>query len=220
MLAESEYGYSVAIDGDVAVVGARNNAFGAGAAFAWRRNTANDEWEYEGRLLSTGGSGTDTCGYSVAVDSSGQDWIAVGCPGRSDVAIGAGAVAMFRYNSSSGLWDEQNSLTGNAAEGDKLGRAVAMDGDWLVAGAEGANDDAGVASVFKHDGTGTWESVQQLVALNKYGSDDAHASDNFGASVALIGDRVVCGATGYDADGESNTGAAYVFCPQRRHLGD
>ncbi len=211
VLGYSEYGYSVAIDGDVAVVGARNNAFGAGAAFAWRRNTANDEWEYGGRLLSAGGSGGDTCGYSVAVDSSSQDWIAVGCPGRSDVALGAGAVAMFWYNSSSEMWDEQESLTADAAEGDKLGRAIAMDGDWLVVGAEGTNGSAGAAAVFKYDGAGTWTNVQKLVALNEGGSSDAHDNDKFGHSVALRGDRIVCGAYYYDADGVSNVGAAYVF---------
>ncbi len=213
VLPGAEYGYSAAIDGDVAVVGARyHGSYAEGAAFVWRRSPANAEWEYEGILWPADRAAYDNCGYSVAVDTSSEEWIALGCPGRTDVALAAGVVATFKYDGSSGEWAEQGILTANdGSEGDKLGRAIAMDGDWLVAGAEGTDDSAGAAFLFKYDGAGTWTNVRKLVALNEDGSSDAHDYDRFGGSVALRGDRTACGAYYYDADDVPNTGVAYVY---------
>lgn len=83
---------------------------------------------------------------------------------------------------------------------DNLGFNVAIDGDYIVAGAHGMKTQSGAAYIFDKDGT-------ELVKLTP--SDPAeHAY--FGKSVAISGKHVVVGAYG-KKDRGMMTGAAYIF---------
>ena len=65
----SEYGLSVGIDGDVAVVGSRGAVDGRGAAFVYHRNAGGpDRWGLVSVLLASDGEGGDSLGNSVAID--------------------------------------------------------------------------------------------------------------------------------------------------------
>lgn len=86
--------------------------------------------------------------------------------------------------------------------GSRFGSAIAADQDLLVVGAPGPADDSasGRAYVFRRTGT-TWTEKSVLTAPSPTNGD------NFGASVALRGDRIVVGAP----RSGSVAGSAYVF---------
>ena len=90
-------------------------------------------------------------------------------------------------------------IASDAAEGDRFGGAVALDGDTVVIGAwhhdQAGGPNAGSAYIFVRSG-GVWTQEAELTA------SDAPAHDYFGWSVAIEGDTAVVGTLG---DG------AYVF---------
>ena len=104
-------------------------------------------------------------------------------------------------------WNEQAKLTaGDAATGDRFGRAVAVSGDTAVIGAYWDDDggtESGSAYVFTRSG-GVWSQQAKLTA------SDPGAFDWFGISVAVSGDTAVIGAR-WDNDGGIDSGSAYVF---------
>ena len=86
------------------------------------------------------------------------------------------------------------------ASGALFGIAVASSADRVLVGASGENGSRGAAYVFTRSGM-TWTPEARLVAPARA------ASDAFGRSVALDGDRALVGAPGENGA----RGAAYVF---------
>ena len=94
----------------------------------------------------------------------------------------------------------------DAAADDHFGWSVSVDGDNVVVGAYGNDDngtDSGSVYLFTKP-SGGWVDATETVKLT---APDGAADDNFGDSVAAGGGRVIVGAPG----DESDTGAAYVF---------
>jgi hypothetical protein len=118
-----------------------------------------------------------------------------------DADVGAGYV--LARDPADGTWGVTDTLTASdGAANDRFGRGVAMDGDTLLIGADGANLDAGAAYVFDRDPVaGTWGETQKLSA------SDGASNDAFGAAVALDGDTALIGAPPAGA----GAGAVYVF---------
>ena len=69
-------------------------------------------------------------GVGVAIDG---DWIVVGAPRDDLFAQNSGAVYVFRRDGTD--WVEHAKLKGLWIQGDNMGYSVAIDGDWIVAGA-------------------------------------------------------------------------------------
>lgn len=92
--------------------------------------------------------------------------------------------------------------------GDRLGLAVAMDGDTAVVGAYFDDHlggmDAGAAYVFVREG-GVWTQSAKLTAA------DAAANDQFGWTVAVSGETIMVGAPRANHLAGVDAGAAYVF---------
>jgi hypothetical protein len=105
---------------------------------------------------------------------------------------------------------QRAKLTANDfAESDYFGTSVSIDGDTMVIGAYGDDDD-GSAYVFTRNTAGDlasgWTQIAKLTAT------DGAVNDEFGNSVSIDGDTVVIGAR-YDNDPVEgyDTGSAYVF---------
>jgi hypothetical protein len=97
-------------------------------------------------------------------------------------------------------WHEQAALNSPPGLADNLGEAVALSGGTMVAGANGANDDAGAAFIYARSGE-RWHL--QAVLPDPVGAPN----DGFGTSVALSGATALIGAPGVrDYDG-----TAYVY---------
>lgn len=201
------FGISVAIDGDRALIGALYGgdeaASNAGAAYVFERGGAG--WTQTGKLIASDPGVLDGFGWSVALDG---DSALLGA--RFDnVAGGADAGSAYVFAQSGGDWVEAAKLTATGPQaGDQFGSFVALRGDRAVVGNPlrdtpgGIN--AGTAVVFEHSG-GLWSEVAVLAA------SDAGAGDEFGHTVALDGDVVVVGASQADTAAGVDTGAAYVF---------
>ncbi|MEZ4702377.1 MAG: choice-of-anchor D domain-containing protein [Rhodothermales bacterium] len=201
--AGDQFGVSVAIDGDVAVVGARrddneNGPF-AGAAYVYLRGA--NGWEEEARLVAPEGAFDDR--FGSAVDVSG-DRVVVGAPGFDQQR---GAAYVFRRGS--GGWAFEGRLEAvDGQEGDAFGEAVAIDGDYVVVGAD-AHDtdglvDAGAAYIFSY--TGSLWAYQATLAATTPGSDDG-----FGGSVSISGSSALVGSPREAVQERDEAGAAYLF---------
>ena len=210
--ASDSFGVSVAVGGDIVVVGASlEDAEGtdAGAAYVFRRNEGGaDDWGQLTKLSASDAQNLDFFGVSVAVS---DDTAVVGAPGEDTGGTNAGAVYVFqRDEGGADSWGEVTKLAASDAQaGDVFGVSVAGSGDTTVVGALGEDDggtNAGAAYVFHRNegGADNWGQVTKLSA------SDAEASDSFGVSVAVGGDIVVVGASLEDAEG-TDAGAAYVF---------
>ncbi len=199
------FGVSVAVSGNVVVVGAYNagNSFGFGnghgAAYSFRFNGVT--WEEESKLLSLDVATGDEFGGAVAVF---EDVAVVGASHDGDNGVVSGSAYMFRF--SGGTWvQEQKLLPLGGAPRDRFGHSVALSGDTVVVGASG-NDDMGSgfgsAYVYGFDGT-TWVVNAQL------GGSGSVDNGQFGYSVAVSGDMVVVGAFGEPTG--MGPGRAYAF---------
>jgi hypothetical protein len=224
------FGASVAIDGDLAVVGAPgessadpvidgdqtdNAAPGAGAVYVFSRSGAT--WTQQAYLKADNAGAGDNLGASVAI--SGATAIA-GAPLEDGAANGAASAgAAYVFFDGGGGWEQQATLrASNAESGDLFGGAVSIDGDRAAVGAvaeASAGALSGAAYVFSRSGQ-SWIEDAFVVASN------TTAGDNFGAAVAISGDTLAVGALAEDSqatgvggdqsdDTINNSGAVYVF---------
>jgi hypothetical protein len=223
--ADDQFGYSVAISGGLAIVGAPYEDGGpadpvvdAGAAYIFRRDEGGaSNWGEVEKLAAPAPRASDEFGYSVAISG---DIAIVGSPSEDGIGGGypnAGAAYVYQYLSGSGWFYVKTIRPGNAQAGDFFGVSVAISGDLAIVGAYGEDGgagsgkpNAGAAYVFgRHVGAANgWGEVEQLVAL------DSQSSDYFGYSVAISGSTAVVGAYGEDGgvgDPNYGSGAAYVF---------
>jgi hypothetical protein len=220
--AGDEFGHSVAISGDYAIVGAKyenggagNPILSSGAAYIFHR-TGDNTWDSGVKLMAPDAQANDIFGYSVAI--SGDDAI-VGAyhedGGAGDPRTNAGAAYIF-HRTGNNTWDSGVKLMAPDAQAlDEFGYSVAISGDYAIVGAQyedgGAGDprtNAGAAYLFHRTGNNTWDGGVKLVV------SDVQAYDWFGLSVAISGDYAIVGAYGdEDGAGDQRTGpgAAYIF---------
>ena len=196
--ANDEFGISVAVHGDIAVIGARQDDTRNGSAYVFTR--VSGVWSQEAKLIASDGAANDEFGISVAVDG---DTILVGAH-QNDSNKGAAYV----FTKVSGVWKHVAKLTADdGAANDEFGISVAVDGDTIVVGAhqdDDKDDLSGSAYVFTRDSAGGWRQREKLTA------SDGEAGDRYGYSVGVSGDTVVVGAYSDDSN-EANTGAAYFL---------
>jgi hypothetical protein len=197
------FGHAVAVSGDRIVVGAPGDLVGnlpAGAAYVFHRQGSS--WRQEARLTARDAEARDLFGAAVAVSG---DLVAVGAPADDDQGSMTGAAYVFRHQG--GSWrQEAKLLAEDAAALGEFGKAIALDGETVVAGAEGAGDVgkfAGAAYVFGRQGSG-WRQEAKLLAA------DRKPADRFGNAVAVHRDTITVGAHFADVAGEGS-GTAYVF---------
>ena len=203
--AYDNFGNSVSISGDTAMVGAPRDdtsaGLDAGSAHVFVRSGTT--WTEQQKLVASDGSMVDNFGMSVSLAT---DTAVVGAD-SDDTPAGEDAGSAYVFVRSGAAWTEQQRLlAADGAAGDHLGQAVAVSADTLVLGAWGCDTasgpDAGCAYVYTRSGS-TWTEDQKLMA------SDGAISDNFGHSVSISGDTVMAGAD--QAPGGKAVGAAYVF---------
>lgn len=205
----SEFGHSIALSGDRAVIGApddHGNGPLSGAAYVFRVDPASGTWIEEAKLLASDGESTDHFGTSVAIHG---DIVVGGAPRTNDNGRDSGSAYVFRYDAGSGVWTEEAKLLpSNGSAYDYFGYSVALFDETILIGVSGDDDagnDSGSAHVYRYDaGSGTWKEEAKLLA------SDGAAGDFFGESVSLSGDLVAIGACQDDDNGD-DSGSVYVF---------
>jgi hypothetical protein len=211
--ADDWFGTSVAISGDIIVVGADgsdDNGPESGSAYVFARDQGGTgQWGEVAKLNSSQGVVNDHFGVAVAVDG---DTAVVGALFDDDNdGHNSGAAYVFeRDQGGADQWGEVAKLVpSDGAADDHFGITVAVDENTVVVGSDCDDDhgsSSGAAYVFERDqdGAGEWEEVAKLTA------SDGEMNDHFGVAVAIDGDIVLVGAL-FDDDSGDNSGSAYVF---------
>lgn len=189
------FGKSLAVVDDRIVIGAMGDSsksFGSGAAYVF---------DQAGDLLTTlhspGGAVGDNFGVSVA--GLGFNEILVG----ANLADGSGkdAGAVYRYDLNGQLLGVINNPTGNA--GDNFGLAVAALEDHVLVGVDSLHqgvNPVGGAYLFSPSGA----------LAHTFANPAPSRNDDFGASLAVVGNSVLVGAPLEDA-ANRDAGAVYLF---------
>jgi len=203
--AGDDFGCSVSVSGDVAVVGAYlddDNGSHSGSAYVYRWNGTS--WAQEpNKLVASDGAWGDRFGWSVSVSGN---VVVVGAYDDDDNGSYSGSAYVFRWNGTSWAQEPNKLLPSDGAGGDRFGWSVSVSGDVAVVGAYGDDDngtDTGSAYVFRWNGT-SWVQEAKLLA------SDGAEFDDFGRSVSVSGDVAVVGAPYADENG-SDSGSAYIF---------
>jgi FG-GAP repeat protein len=188
----SDYlGWSVALSGQTAVVGAPGVHNVAGAAYVYVR--AGKGWKLQAALTDPGnipyawfGITVALSGSTLLVGSTGWDTYS----GRAYVYIRAGT----SWHLQARLNDPQGNIN------DSFGYSVALAGSTALIGTYGGAAVPGTAFVF-HESAGRWSRQATLADPGDVDGDD------FGKSVALSASAAVIGAPGTGG----GAGAAYVY---------
>ena len=197
-----QFGWSVAVDGDLVAVGARlREARGVagvnhGAVFVFNYDPGAVFWQLSDELAASDAGPGDAFGFAVDVQDS---MLVVGAPGDDDAGANAGALYVLDRDPNAN-WVETRKLT-PAPAGGRLGTSVSLSSQLVAGGAPG--DAVTPGAVFAFDGlaTGDWTPIQV---------DEMTVGSEFGTSVSTDGDLLVVGAPRDDVV-DPDRGAAYAF---------
>ena len=199
-----EFGRAVAIQGNVAVVGAPYDpvsGYGTGSAYVFEKTASG--WHLQQKLTASDATSYSFFGTSLAIDG---ERIVVGAYGDPNAGNYAGAAYVFVRSGSN--WSQEQKLTGSDNSfSDSFGISVAIKGQTIVCGAFGDSpfnlSEVGSAYVFQRT-AGSWVQTQKL------GASDASSLNRFGLAVAMSADTIVVGGDG-NAELGFFSGAVYVF---------
>lgn len=211
------FGWSVGISGNTIVVGAYHQKAGGYAApgEAYEFTMPTGGWvnaTQTAELTASDPNSDEDLGWSVGVSGN---TIVVGAPNR-EVGSNLGQGTAYAYVMPAGGWVNATptaELTASDGQpGDELGRAVAISGKTIVAGARArqieGHDGQGAAYVFTEPNggwSGSQTQAQELTAA-------AGAGANLGDSIAISGETILAGAPGQEASAANpDRGAAYIF---------
>ena len=189
--AYDNFGHSVSISENTAIIGASGDDNYLGSAYIFQLNGST--WLEQQKLTASDGETNDQFGGSVSIS---ENTVIVGAEG--DDAF-SGSAYIFQLNGST--WLEQQKLTaGTITVYDFFGQSVSVNGTTAIVGAYGDDNSIGSAYIFQLNG-GTWLEKQKLIA------SDGEVEDQFGRSVSISENKVIIGAYGNFID----NGSAYIF---------
>jgi len=221
---DDAFGAALSMDVDQILIGARfeaSNATGvdgvqndnslanAGAAYLFEKGGAGD-WSQTAYIKASNTGADDQFGNALAVSGDSlaigawlEDSGSTGINGDEDNTVLADSGAVYLFDrAATGIWAQSAYIkASNTDPDDRFGNALDLDGDLLAVGApledsdgtsqqNDAEVDSGAVYVFRRDGSGNWAQDAYLKASNP------GLSDQFGASIALVGNLLAVGAPG------------------------
>ncbi len=241
--AGDEFGWSVAISGDMLVVGADaeassaagvngdqydNSAPDAGAAYVFIRSGST--WSQQAYLKASNTGADDDFGSAVAI--SGETLV-VGARNEASNATGVNgdqadnsadqAGAGYVFTRSGAAWSQQAYLKASNTGGmDMFGSRVAISGEALVVGAP--NNSSPTRNPVMELGSTSYIGAAYVFSRSdaawsqqaglKASSSDGHAGDQLGWSTAISGDTLVVGVPEEDSNStDVNYGASDNSAP-------
>ena len=225
-----EFGSSVSISGNYAIIGAMGqdkDTIGggylnlAGAVYIFERNV-NGNWNQMQKLVASDRDSLDGFGSSVSISG---DYAIVGAYLEDEDSIGgnnqsnAGSAYIINRDIN-GNWSEVQKIVASDRDiDDNFGYSASINGNYCLIGAchedediNGSNtmSNAGSAYIFEKSLNGYWNQVKKINA------SDRDSIDRFGCSVSISGDYAIVGADLEDEDSiggntKSNAGSAYLF---------
>ena len=199
-IGNSQFGYSVSIYKNTAIIGANLFNSARGAAYVY---TTTNNWASrteKARITASDAAAGDQFGYSVNIY---DNTAIVGTPFDDDAGSASGAAYVYTTTDNWASRTEKKLTASDASGNDNFGKSVSIYDNTAIVGAIYDDNRPGAAYVFTRSGT-NWTQQQKLTA------SDAAANDEFGTSVGIYGDSAIIGAR-FDDDAGSNSGSAYVF---------
>ena len=195
--ADDEFGFSVAIDGDLVVVGARSdddNGAQSGSIYIYDLNL--QQWVR--KITPADGAAGDLFGYTVAIEG---DLVLVGAYLDDDDGSASGSAYLFSASTGQELYKFRAS---DAVAGQYFGSRVDLNGGYAVIGCSGDDDNgpnAGGAYIF---------STITGLEHEKYLASDGEDGDELGYGVAISGKSVMVSSM-LDSGAEDYIGGAYYY---------
>jgi len=207
--AQDQFGTSIAIDGDTALIGAPYDDIATsvdqGSAYVYVR--AGTTWSLQQKLVNVDGTPTDRSldgtGLTVALQG---DTALLAAPGIDGVA-GTNCGAVISFTRSGTSWARRDQLENTHPASERLGFALALAGDVALATTLSldtlGNPDTNVVHAWERSGL-SWTAPEVF-------RGSAASLDAFGYSVAQSGDTALVGAFGTDVRGVDTAGTVYVY---------
>lgn len=233
-----EYGFSVSIHDDFAVVGAPSHDFDVGATANSNTQSVDYKedagavylyskfgayWRNPVKLAAPDRQEFDLFGYSVSTSGS---WCAVGAPGedhnssgtsasttsQAGYLAGAGSVYLFYYNGTSWVFHSKITAPVRGAS-DQFGTKVHLDGSHLWVSSPYEDEDASEANTLINSGSVYLYLLQNSTwgFSQKIVAGDRAAGDEFGSAIDFDGTTLAVGARFSDGVSSLNRGSAYLF---------
>lgn len=208
-VAGANFGSSVSVSADTAVVGAPGSLplnGSVGAAYVFERDQGGaGNWGQVKKLTPSDGIADRRFGRALAISG---DTVVVGATPQS-ITGEPGTVYIFERNQGGASnWGEARKIQApEDPEGDVFGRSVVIDGDRLVVGAIADGHGPGAVWIFErdHGGVDTWGMVKKLIAPDQ----SIGVRGWFGFEIAIDGDLMT--VHGHLDSSTLDTGSVYFF---------
>jgi len=193
------FGYSVAIDGAVAVIGCYGDddkGSSAGSAYIYQYNGI--AWIQTRKFYPNDPSAGDLFGSDVSISG---DYILVGANGKDS---GKGAAYLFRKGAAgwANISQAAKFQASDAIAGTNFGQRLDISGDYAIVAAPGTEQTRGAVYFFDQPAEG-WSNTTETVKLI---GDDVETGDYFACDVAISGVYAVVGS-----HHDNGKGSAYLF---------
>lgn len=219
------FGFSVAIDGDYAVIGAPGENEWTGSAHIYKKD-AEGVWSYHQKIEDHIRKGLDNFfGNAVAIQG---DFIFVSVyKDRIDedrYEKIAGSVIVFKKDVND-IWNPIQKIRSNDIKiGDEFGTDIAVDGNYLVVSAisqdydeadDNSQNGAGAVYVFERNIDDSYTQIQKMIPSHR------ESFDNVGKSVSINGDYIVFTSDNDKDEANANpiSGNGSVFVFKKDNLG-
>ena len=192
-----QFGWSLAISGDTAVIGALNetDSENSGAVYIFTRSGTT--WTFQQKLTAPPAESNLLFGSEIAIQGN---TLVVGSPLDQD---GDGSISI--YKRVSGIWSLVQSISNpdlNGADA-QFGTSIAIDQKHLVIGAANYDSGRGSAYIFNQTGDDQWTLSQKFISpIATYGRQ-------FGISVSIENDLLLIGEP--DFTNSAWHGGAHLF---------
>jgi hypothetical protein len=210
LVIDSRLGHSLALDGDMLLVGAPGGGFSdtPGTAHVFEPLGPGGEWIETGVMSDpVAVPGTD---FGWAVDVGGTT-AAVGEPGVA-AGMSGGEVQIYERDSGTGEWLLEQTLAEASDNFASFGGKLQFGDFGLVVAAHnenGVEDSTGIAYIYEFDTSSeSWVEIDRLLA------SDGRQFDSLAFSLAVSDSRVLLGSFRDDEPGEDR-GSAYLFEPSQ-----
>ena len=133
------FGYSVSIAGDYAIIGAFDDDNGTNSGSAYIFSRSGNNWTQQAKLKPSDGADYDLFGYSVSIAG---DYAIIGAHYDDDNGSASGSAYIFSRSGNN--WTQQAKLKPNDGSSyDRFGRSVSIAGDYAIIGAFDDDDNGG-----------------------------------------------------------------------------
>ena len=155
----ANFGVSIAMRGDAAVIGSPGSGGGHGAAFLYSRDPGTGAWSEQSRLAAFNSIAGDRFGDAVALDAD-DVWVGAPAPRGNDM----GTVYVYRGGADQELEAPRRIRLTETVTRDAFGDKIFAGGGVAAVVATGMHHQSGAVYVYERNASGDWQGGDMLVS--------------------------------------------------------